>query len=79
MLQATAKIWMDGSFVEWDKAQVHVLSHTLHYGLGAFEGIRCYDTVQGPAIFRLPEHLDRLLQSVHIAGLQVPFSRDEIT
>jgi branched-chain amino acid aminotransferase len=69
---------MDGSFVDWDKAQVHVLSHTLHYGLGAFEGIRCYDTVRGPAIFRLPEHLDRLLQSAHIAGIKVPFSRSEL-
>jgi branched-chain amino acid aminotransferase len=69
---------MDGSFVDWDKAQVHVLSHTLHYGLGAFEGIRCYDSVRGPAIFRLPEHLDRLLQSAHIAGIKVPFSRAEL-
>jgi len=69
---------MNGSFVDWDKAQVHVLSHTLHYGLGAFEGIRCYDTVRGPAIFRLPEHLDRLLQSAHIAGIKVPFSRGEL-
>jgi len=59
-MQATQKIWMDGQFVDWDKAQVHVLSHTLHYGLGVFEGIRCYDTASGPTIFRLQEHLERL-------------------
>ena len=57
-MEATKKIWMDGTFVDWDNAQVHVLSHTLHYGLGVFEGIRCYDTAAGPAIFRLPEHID---------------------
>lgn len=78
MVEATKKIWMDGEFVDWDNAKVHVLSHTLHYGLGAFEGIRCYDTIRGPAIFRLREHVDRLLQSAHIAGMKVPFSRDEL-
>lgn len=77
-MQATQKIWMDGTLVDWDKAQVHVLSHTLHYGLGAFEGIRCYDTAQGPAIFRLHEHVERLFHSIHIAGLTMPFSQDEI-
>lgn len=77
-MEATKKIWMDGAFVDWDKAQVHVLSHTLHYGLGVFEGIRCYDTAAGPAIFRLPEHIDRLFDSAHIAGLEMPFSRDDI-
>ena len=78
MVQATKKIWMDGKFVDWDDAQVHVLSHTLHYGLGAFEGIRCYDTVRGPAIFRLAEHLERLLQSAHIAGMKVPYSQQDL-
>jgi branched-chain amino acid aminotransferase len=78
MVQATKKIWMDGTFVDWDRAQVHVLSHTLHYGLGVFEGIRCYDTVRGPAIFRLPEHLDRLYHSAHIAGMHVPFTKAEM-
>ena len=53
MVQATKKIWMDGSFVDWDNAQVHVLTHTLHYGMGVFEGIRCYETAHGSAIFRL--------------------------
>ena len=77
-MEATKKIWMDGTFVNWDDAQVHVLSHTLHYGLGVFEGIRCYDTAAGPAIFRLPEHIDRLFNSAHIAGLKMPFSREDI-
>ena len=77
-MEATKKIWMDGSFVDWDNAQVHVLSHTLHYGMGVFEGIRCYDTSAGPAIFRLPEHTTRLFNSAHIAGLKMPFSRQEI-
>ena len=77
-MEATKKIWMDGTFVDWDTAQVHVLSHTLHYGLGVFEGIRCYDTAAGPAIFRLPEHIDRLFDSAHIAGLKMPFSHEEI-
>jgi branched-chain amino acid aminotransferase len=78
MVEATKKIWMDGEFVDWDNARVHVLSHTLHYGLGAFEGIRCYDTVRGPAIFRLTEHVERLVDSAHIAGLKVPFTRDQL-
>ena len=78
MLEATKKIWMDGQFVDWDKARVHVLSHTLHYGLGAFEGIRCYDTAHGPAVFRLQDHLNRLFDSAHIAGMKVPFSKQEI-
>jgi branched-chain amino acid aminotransferase len=78
MVEATKKIWMDGTFVDWDNAQVHVLSHTLHYGLGAFEGIRCYDTALGSAVFRLREHIDRLFHSAHIAGLTVPYTRDDI-
>src|SRR5262249_31722174 len=77
-MQATQKIWMDGQFVDWDKAQVHVLSHTLHYGLGVFEGILCYDTASGPAIFRLQEHLDRLFHSAHIAGMTIPWTPDDI-
>jgi branched-chain amino acid aminotransferase len=78
MVEATNKIWMDGTFVDWDKAQVHVLSHTLHYGMGVFEGIRCYDTTRGPAIFRLQEHLDRLYHSALIGGFKIPFPKDEI-
>ena len=59
----TKKIWMDGEFVDWKDATVHVLSHTLHYGTGAFEGIRAYKTPNGVAIFRLKEHMERLLRS----------------
>ena len=78
MVQATQKIWMDGTFVDWDKAQVHVLSHTLHYGLGVFEGIRCYHTANGSAIFRLQEHLDRLYGSAHIAGMHIPYPKEAL-
>jgi len=75
----TKKIWMDGKFVDWDAAQVHVLSHTLHYGVGVFEGIRCYQTEDGgSAIFRLREHVDRLFASAHIVLLKIPFSREKI-
>ena len=71
-------IWLDGEFVAWDEAQVHVLTHTLHYGLGVFEGVRCYDGGNGPAIFRLEDHTRRLLSSAHILGIEVPFSADQI-
>jgi len=69
---------MDGQFVDWKKATVHVLTHTLHYGLGVFEGIRCYKGVKGPAIFRLKEHVDRLFASAHISQIRIPFSQKEI-
>ncbi len=75
MLQETAKIWMDGEFVDWKDATVHVLTHTLHYGLGVFEGIRCYKTVDGPAVVRLAEHVDRLYASAHVCGMKVPCPR----
>jgi len=78
MLNKTDKIWMDGKLVDWDDAKVHVLTHTLHYGLGAFEGIRCYKTEKGPAIFRLDEHVDRLFASAAIFMLEIPFSKAEI-
>ncbi|HEX8948986.1 MAG TPA: branched-chain amino acid transaminase [Dissulfurispiraceae bacterium] len=78
MLPKTEKIWMDGKFIDWDDANVHVLTHTLHYGLGAFEGIRCYNTPKGPAIFRLDEHVRRLFQSAHIFLLQIPFTEAEV-
>jgi branched-chain amino acid aminotransferase len=75
----TKKIWLDGKFVDWDAARVHVLSHTLHYGVGVFEGIRCYKTEEGgSAVFRLKEHVDRLFASAHIVLLSIPFSRKEI-
>src|SRR3974377_1352529 len=74
----TAKIWMDGEFVDWDKATVHVLTHGLHYGSGVFEGIRAYKTATGPAVFRLPEHISRLLTSAKILMIEVPFSAAEL-
>ena len=62
-IQPTPKIWMNGELVDWDKAQIHVLTHTLHYGTGVFEGIRAYETSQGPAVFRLTEHIERLFRN----------------
>ncbi len=78
MPEKTEKIWMDGKLVPWDDANVHVLTHTLHYGLGVFEGIRCYKTPRGPAVFRLQEHVRRLLNSAKIFLLDIPYSEDEI-
>jgi branched-chain amino acid aminotransferase len=78
MISKTKKIWMDGRFVDWDKASVHILTHTLQYGLGVFEGIRCYETVRGPAIFRLDEHVERLFTSAHIFLIDIPYSKEEI-
>lgn len=78
-MEKSKYIWMDGKFVEWGKANVHILTHTLHYGLGVFEGIRCYACVDGrSAVFRLKEHTDRLFDSALIAEMDIPFSRDEI-
>ncbi|MDH5203137.1 MAG: branched-chain amino acid transaminase [Nitrospirota bacterium] len=78
MIPKTKKIWMDGKFVDWDNANVHILTHTLHYGLGVFEGIRCYETKEGPAIFRLDEHIERLFNSAHIFLIEIPYSQKEI-
>jgi branched-chain amino acid aminotransferase len=78
-MQATDFIWLDGRLVPWAEAQVHVLTHTLHYGLGVFEGIRCYRCADGrSAIFRLREHVDRLFGSAHVVGIPIPYTRDEI-
>ncbi len=74
----TPKIWMNGTLVDWDKAQVHVLTHTLHYGTGVFEGIRAYETSDGPAVFRLTEHVERLFRSAKILGMEIPYTVDEI-
>lgn len=76
---ATEKIWMDGEFLPWDEAKIHVLTHSLHYGLGVFEGIRCYKTNRGPAIFRLNEHMRRLCNSAHIVGIDIPYDQDALT
>lgn len=78
MIPKTEKIWMDGELVDWDHANVHILTHTLQYGLGVFEGIRCYETKNGPAIFRLKEHVDRLFNSAHIFLMEIPYTKKEI-
>jgi branched-chain amino acid aminotransferase len=68
-------IWHDGKVVPWREAQVHVLTHTLHYGMGVFEGVRAYETARGPAIFRLQDHTQRLFNSAHILGMTIPYDR----
>jgi branched-chain amino acid aminotransferase len=77
-VQETEKIWMNGELVDWSDAKVHVGVHGLHYGSGVFEGIRCYDTEKGPAVFRLGEHLQRLHNSARLLHMQIPFSVDEL-
>lgn len=77
-LTPTKKIWMDGELVDWNDAKVHVLAHTLHYGSGAFEGIRAYATDRGPAVFRLQEHMKRLHQSAKMLMIDIPFSVDDL-
>jgi branched-chain amino acid aminotransferase len=71
-------IWLDGRFVPWRDARVHVLTHTLHYGMGVFEGIRAYATDNGPAVFRLRDHIGRLFRSAHILGMPMPWDRDTV-
>ncbi|MBL6690653.1 MAG: branched-chain amino acid transaminase [Pseudomonadales bacterium] len=71
-------IWFDGELVPWRDAKVHVLTHTLHYGLGVFEGVRAYATDRGPVIFRLHDHTDRLFRSAHILNFSIPWSKEEI-
>jgi branched-chain amino acid aminotransferase len=73
-IEATRKIWMDGEYVDWDQATVHVLTPSLHYGWGVFEGIRCYDTTLGPAVFRLTDHMARLFRSAKIYHMDPPVS-----
>ena len=78
-MEKTEKIWLDGKFVPWHEANVHVLTHTLHYGLGVFEGVRCYQIKnKKSAIFRLHEHVDRLFNSAIVLGIDIPFSQKEI-
>jgi branched-chain amino acid aminotransferase len=79
MIQATAKIWHQGKFIDWDDAKVHVLTHALHYGTSVFEGVRCYDTIEGPAIFRAREHARRLFDSAKIYRMEdLGFTQDEL-
>ena len=75
MADRDGKIWMDGELVDWRDAKIHVLTHTLHYGCGVFEGVRAYKTANGTAIFRLPEHTDRLFNSAKILRMKLPFTQ----
>jgi len=77
-MEPTKYIWKDGELIRWDDATVHVLSHGLHYGTGAFEGIRAYATDRGPAVFRLTEHMERLIRSCKVLGIPVDFTADEL-
>jgi branched-chain amino acid aminotransferase len=79
MLQPTEKIWHNGRFIAWNNAQIHVLSHVVSYGSSVFEGVRCYETQQGPAVFRPREHMRRLVDSAKIYRMDVPYSLDELT
>jgi branched-chain amino acid aminotransferase len=77
-VQETEKIWMNGELLDWADARIHIGSHGLHYGTGVFEGIRCYETVKGPAVFRLTDHLKRLQNSARLLYMEIPFSVDEL-
>ena len=78
MSDLKGKIWMDGNLVEWSDAKIHVLTHTLHYGTGVFEGVRAYETSDGPAIFRLEDHTNRLFESAKLIGMQIPYDAKEL-
>jgi branched-chain amino acid aminotransferase len=78
MADRDGKIWMDGELVEWRDARIHVLTHTLHYGCGAFEGVRAYETAKGTAVFRLREHTERLFNSAKILRMTIPFGFDQV-
>src|SRR5689334_1912710 len=77
-IQQTEQIWMNGELVPWGDAKVHLLTHTLHYGTGVFEGIRAYETEQGPGIFRLTDHITRLFNSARILMMEVPYTPEEL-
>ena len=78
MSDLKGKIWMDGDLLDWSDAKIHVLTHTLHYGTGVFEGVRAYETSAGPAIFRLNDHTNRLFNSADLIGMSIPYSPDEL-
>ena len=78
MSDLKGKIWMDGELVEWSDAKIHVLTHTLHYGTGVFEGVRAYETSNGPAIFRLEDHTNRLFESAKLIGMKIPYDAKEL-
>ena len=75
----TKYIWFNGKFIEWNEAKIHVLTHTLHYGSGVFEGIRCYKTPKGPAIFRLRDHIERLFRSAKAIKIEIPYTIDTLS
>jgi branched-chain amino acid aminotransferase len=77
-MRETEKIWMNGELIDWGDAKIHVGTHGLHYGSGVFEGIRCYETEKGPAVFRLTDHLQRLQNSARLLHMQLPYSTDEL-
>src|SRR5574337_2006102 len=79
MLTPTEKIWHNGRFIAWEDAKIHVLSHVVNYGSSVFEGIRCYATPSGPAIFRLRDHVRRMLDSARIYRMEVPYTSDQFT
>ena len=72
------QIWLDGTFCDWKDAKIHILTHTLHYGTGVFEGVRAYETEHGPAIFRLQDHTSRLFKSAELIGMNIPYSQTEL-
>ncbi|MGI8664349.1 MAG: branched-chain amino acid transaminase [Acidimicrobiales bacterium] len=74
----TEKIWLNGELIPWDEARIHVLTHSLHYGMGVFEGIRAYETSRGPAVFRLTQHIERLFTSAQILMMDLPYTPDEL-
>ena len=78
-MEPVTYIWMDGELVAWEDATVHVLSHALHYGTGVFEGIRAYETDSGPAVFRLTEHMGRLVRGAAAYQIPLPYGADELT
>ncbi len=77
-MEKTRYIWLNGKLVDWDEAKVHVLTHALHYGSSVFEGIRCYETAKGPAIFRLKEHMERLQRSAKVYMMDLPYTVEEL-
>src|ERR1700751_59573 len=77
-IQTTSKIWHNGNLIAWEQATIHVMSHVVHYGSSVFEGIRCYAQPQGAAVFRLPEHMQRLLDSAKIYRMTLPYTLDEL-
>jgi branched-chain amino acid aminotransferase len=77
-MKISPKVWKNGEFVDWEDARIHVMSHVVHYGSSVFEGIRCYNTTEGPAVFRLTEHLQRLLNSAKIYRMDAKYTRDQL-